>query len=102
MCPAFVVSRFKIEQELVSVTITQKIRMVTERFFRRRITTETFISLIIVIEDLGTGPVMTFDTEVIVCLNCKLRKAISGLKESLSQSNAGRHTAAVHFLDCKR
>ena len=77
MSPSLIIGRVKIKQELISVAITQEIRMIAEGLFCRSISAETVILLVIVIEHLGSRPVMTFDSEMIVGLHCKLGQSVS-------------------------
>ena len=77
MSPSLIIGWVKIEQELISVAIAEEIRMITEGLFCRSISAETFILLVIVIEHLGSRPVMTLDSEVIVGLHCKLGQSVS-------------------------
>ena len=68
--PSFIVRRIEIEEEPVSVAEPQKIRVVTERLLSRAIFAEAFPFPVIVIVHLGTVPVMAFDSEMVIGLQC--------------------------------
>ena len=77
MGPALVIIRFQIEKELISVTISQKIRMVTERLLDRVIFTEAFSLPVIILIYGFSIPIVSFDTEMIIGLYCQVRLAVT-------------------------
>ena len=76
--------------------------MVTERFLRRRIFAEALSpSVVVVIHPPSVPRIMTFDAEMIISVDGKLREAVTRLQKALCEGYAGRNAATVHFLDSK-
>ena len=76
--PSFEVSRFKVKKKLVPVSVSEEIRVVSERLLRSIVLSEALPLGVIIVIDLGSCPlVVTLDAEMVVCIYRKLLTAVA-------------------------
>ena len=118
--PGLIIRQLILEEELITVPITQEITVVAETFIGRAVHPETLVPAVIVhlhglalpvvellvglvvrIHEVTAAPVQPslrrLDPEMVVSLGSQLRLAVTGLQQPLRQGNAGRDTGPVHF-----
>src|SRR5690606_13616789 len=72
--------------------------MVLKRLLSMAVLSETFLSGIIIMVYVPTGPTVTFDSKMIVALNRQTRLSRSRFQNALRQSDAGRYFIAAHLF----
>ena len=97
--PSLVVGLLQRKQPTVSLTVSQKQRVVDIAVQRIVVGTEALAELIVVVVDLAPCPSVTLDAEMVVALARQLALPCPRLQHALRQRDAGRDAILQHLPD---
>ena len=98
--PAFIIGDVQFKKKSVTGTSSKEVGMIFVRVTRMLISTETFVTGIIIMTNRTSPPTATtLNTKVVITLSCQLAVSDTAFQQSLCQCNTRRNLMKLHLFN---